>query len=432
MLPARDAARGAELTEEARERSAERERAAGGADWPGEPDERSAAPGRAARLPPARGEAAVVGVLRPAAEDAGGAGATRTPRRSADSNSRTTWRSREDKQSCVYPLRFPPQQHKIGAGDAIDPATEQRSTVTEVDDAAGLLWMHRGAKAHEKPLPRALIPGHPFARDEQRDALRRFAQRVIDAGVQRAGRARCELLELAPASSARRRFLEGDRRRARASASRHSTSRVLFIQGPPGSGQDVHGRAGDRRPAASGRRVGVAATAHKAIHNLLDEIEEVATAGASSFRGLKKSSATTPSRATRSDHIEPRRTTTPTFEAARRASAPRRHGWLWAREGMRERGRRAVHRRGRPGRARRRARDGPGGARASSSSATHSSSPTSRRAPTRAAPARPSSSTCSATRDDDPPGSRRVPRPHLAHAPRRLPLRVRGDVRGAA
>ena len=40
---------------------------------------------------------------------------------------------------------------------------------------------------------------------------------------------------------------------------------------------------------ANGKRVGIAAQSHKAIHNLLDEIEKVARETGLSFRGLKKS-----------------------------------------------------------------------------------------------------------------------------------------------
>jgi uncharacterized protein len=40
-----------------------------------------------------------------------------------------------------------------------------------------------------------------------------------------------------------------------------------------------------------GRRVGVAATSHEAIHNLLAEVEEAAAEEGLRFRGLKKASA---------------------------------------------------------------------------------------------------------------------------------------------
>ena len=65
----------------------------------------------------------------------------------------------------------------------------------------------------------------------------------------------------------------------------------LVIQGPPGTGKTWTGARLVVDLIRRGRRVGVAATSHKAIHNLLDQIEEAAETERVSFRGLKKSSA---------------------------------------------------------------------------------------------------------------------------------------------
>ena len=99
-----------------------------------------------------------------------------------------------------------------------------------------------------------------------------------------------------------------------------------------------------------------------------------------------------------SDHIE---SSTKNARLPRRsggAPAPRRHRLALGARGDARGGRRPLRRRGRPGRARRRPRGLPRARRASSSSATLSSSLTSRRAPIPAAQAARFSSTCSATR----------------------------------
>ena len=62
----------------------------------------------------------------------------------------------------------------------------------------------------------------------------------------------------------------------------------LFIQGPPGTGKTWTGARIVVDLIRRGRRVGVAATSHKAIHNLLDEIERAAREEGVSIRGLKK------------------------------------------------------------------------------------------------------------------------------------------------
>ncbi|HXH97737.1 MAG TPA: ATP-binding protein, partial [Gaiellaceae bacterium] len=66
--------------------------------------------------------------------------------------------------------------------------------------------------------------------------------------------------------------------------------RHLFVQGPPGSGKTYSGARLIVHLLARGKRVGVSATSHKAIHNLLREVEAVARAEGVRFRGLKKAS----------------------------------------------------------------------------------------------------------------------------------------------
>ena len=64
----------------------------------------------------------------------------------------------------------------------------------------------------------------------------------------------------------------------------------LFIQGPPGTGKTWTGARLVTELMRRGRRVGVAATSHKAIHNLLEEVEKAAAEEGLRFRGLKKAS----------------------------------------------------------------------------------------------------------------------------------------------
>src|SRR5207245_1488581 len=70
--------------------------------------------------------------------------------------------------------------------------------------------------------------------------------------------------------------------------------RHLFIQGPPGSGKTYTGARLIVHLLARGKRVGVASTSHKAIHNLLRAIEEAAREDGVTFKGLKKSSIGNP------------------------------------------------------------------------------------------------------------------------------------------
>ncbi len=185
-------------------------------------------------------------------------------------------------QSYLHPLRFPPQQHKIAPGVAVDPETQKGYEIPRVDDDAGLVWLKRGKRSVDKPLPRALIPPKPIPQTAQEAALRRLAEAIA------APRLRAERRVRPAAAAAAARCAA---RRSRSTSPRSGPS-ALFIQGPPGSGKTYTGARLICSLLRAGRRVGVAATSHKAIANLLEEVEEAADDF--EFRGLKKSGGGNP------------------------------------------------------------------------------------------------------------------------------------------
>jgi uncharacterized protein len=199
-----------------------------------------------------------------------------------------------DKRSLVYTLSFPAQQHKLAAGDApIDPATKKSAgTIAAIDDASGTLKLRRGAGRRDDPLPRALIPGGPYNTGVQQDALARLASSVL--ANDEAYRASRDILARTPPRIGSRTPGEPiqttDIARQR-ELTRKLDSSYLFIQGPPGTGKTWTGARVITELMRHGRRVGVTATSHKAIHNLLDEVERAAAEEGLSFHGLKKSSA---------------------------------------------------------------------------------------------------------------------------------------------
>jgi hypothetical protein len=64
----------------------------------------------------------------------------------------------------------------------------------------------------------------------------------------------------------------------------------LLVQGPPGAGKTYSSARAIVELIAAGRRVGVASNSHKAINNLLTEVEKVALERGVRFSGVKKSS----------------------------------------------------------------------------------------------------------------------------------------------
>jgi uncharacterized protein len=80
--------------------------------------------------------------------------------------------------------------------------------------------------------------------------------------------------------------------------------RHLVVQGPPGSGKTWLGGRLIVHLLGAGQRVGVASTSHKAIHNVLDAVEDAAAEAGLVFRGLKKASGGNPESEYRSANVE--------------------------------------------------------------------------------------------------------------------------------
>ena len=187
-------------------------------------------------------------------------------------------------KSLVWAFTFPAQQHHLVEGDGVfDPATGgSAGTIEAFDDEAGTLSLRRGPKLEDVPLPEALIPGGPIPTPEQQGALRRLARSVL-AGDQ-GFLASKSILVREPFPAA----LPQDDLAAAKELVAALAGRQLVIQGPPGTGKTYTGARLAVHLMRLGRRVGVTATSHKSIENLVSEIESAAREEKFTFRGLKK------------------------------------------------------------------------------------------------------------------------------------------------
>jgi uncharacterized protein len=192
----------------------------------------------------------------------------------------------------AYRLLFPAQQHKLAPGDApVDPATKKGAgRIEDVDDETGVLVLRRSRTLTSTSLPRALIPSEPYRTPEQRAALARLAASVrSDDG--RYSALRDILARARPRLSVPRAVIQTTAPHELCDLAASLDGGCLFIQGPPGTGKTWTGAQIVVDLIRRGRRVGVASTTHKAIHNLLDEIVRTAARAGVGFRGLKKSSS---------------------------------------------------------------------------------------------------------------------------------------------
>ena len=160
--------------------------------------------------------------------------------------------------------------------------------LVEIDDTNGRLRLLRGPRLGPIPLPEAVVSGGPLEDRTQREAVLRVAESIrADDGRYPAllailGRARPSIRGLAAGG----RVQSTDLSEMKALALGLDAS-YLFLQGPPGTGKTWTGARIVVHLLAHGRRIGIAAQSHKAIHNLLTEIEKVARSGGVRFKGSR-------------------------------------------------------------------------------------------------------------------------------------------------
>ncbi len=203
-------------------------------------------------------------------------------------------------RSWAYTLTYPAQEQKIGAGQGTaDPATgKSPGAIIEVDREARRLVLKRGRSFEGVDLPEAIIPKSAYKTDDQEDALLRLGRSLL------AGDRRYPALE----SVLRREPFELPIQTSNLGEMKKLVlgldGRHLVIQGPPGSGKTWTSGRLIAHLIAHGKRVGVASTSHKSIHNLLDAVEDAAAELGLDYRGLKKASGGNPESEYASAHIE--------------------------------------------------------------------------------------------------------------------------------
>jgi uncharacterized protein len=197
-------------------------------------------------------------------------------------------------RSEIHRYRFPPQEHGIRS-DARDPATEKSpGVIVEIDDANGFIHLKRGRNS-EVPHPAALVPLDQVPDKVLRESILRVADEVIDHALTGGFPARSAvdlLLRIPPrvaGGGATELMIAGE---APLDAATRLVTQldgtVLPIQGPPGSGKTFTAAAMVVRALDQGKRVGVTATSHKVISNLLTAVCEAADRAGVRLAGIQK------------------------------------------------------------------------------------------------------------------------------------------------
>ncbi len=184
----------------------------------------------------------------------------------------------KSKNSFIHTYAFPEQPHHIDGSVKCPYTRSTAGSIVSIDDER----RHVRIKLNKNIVPgelRAVIPGGPIVNNEQRKALARIARSYLEG----------TLAERWPATRA---LLLAEPQRVDLATPAEMVPLLngsyLFVQGPPGSGKSTKGASVIVDALASGKRVGIVAKGHKAVHHLLHKVEEVASERGVSFTGLKK------------------------------------------------------------------------------------------------------------------------------------------------
>ncbi len=203
-------------------------------------------------------------------------------------------RSPEDR-NLVYTYTFPPQEHRLPFKGCYDPYSRKGAgEIISIDGTKRELKI-KLTKSIEPRALRALIPGTPIPQHKKRAAMERIAQAYVAGTLQTHHPATLQmLLARAPALKSGGAVQPEHVTPASVSSVIGNLDRgALFVQGPPGSGKTTAGAYAIVDLLQAGKRVGVVAQSHKAVHNLLRKVEEVAKERTFRFHGCHKDSATT-------------------------------------------------------------------------------------------------------------------------------------------
>jgi uncharacterized protein len=224
----------------------------------------------------------------------------------------------QEKQSRLWRYTFEPQDTRVVVGKQIVDIDDHESagTVAELDSVAGYIVVKRKADPKHS---RAFGPQKPIPDD------------VLRAAIAEAGQALLEGRHCLGHALLRRRVPPGTKVRPGETASAAVLrvghildGTVLAVQGPPGSGKTTTGAQLIRALLKDGKTVGVTATSHAVIGNLLKEVGE---------RALQKCG---PAEHCGSDDVELTSSNNAVAAALGSGSVQLVGGtaWLWASEAM--------------------------------------------------------------------------------------------------
>ena len=207
-------------------------------------------------------------------------------------------RPETEERSLVYTFKFPPQEYKLRVGNLVVNVTgmETAGTIVELDEDRCIVKIRRSAGKEPLPVRFSAGPSGPINSQGIRSAIYRYADRVIKKPGET--HAATELLSRRPprihGKAAGEPIVTSQNVQAETlqavAGLNHS---YLFIQGPPGSGKTYVSSHVIVELLKRGKKIGITSNSHKAIHNLLERVVNVAVEKNVYFHGVKKATRST-------------------------------------------------------------------------------------------------------------------------------------------
>lgn len=204
------------------------------------------------------------------------------------------YKKNEKDRNEVHTFAYPEQQHTFSVGDKpfCPEINGHVGEIVSIDHDTNMLHI-KLSKAISASNITSLIPDKPLATTAQKNALVRLAEEYLAQGADRPSATHDLLLARIPRLKNHEPGASIQPERVTTEAIMHVIEALddsyLVIQGPPGTGKTTKAASIIVDLLAKGQRIGILASKHKTIHNLLHKIEEVAERRKVRFRGLKKS-----------------------------------------------------------------------------------------------------------------------------------------------
>ena len=199
-----------------------------------------------------------------------------------------------EEQSLIYTYAFTPQEYKIREGDRVInvKTLERTGTVIEIQENPFLISIKRRAMDERLPTNLSIGPSGPIDNKILRSAIYRYASRVL--AITSRFDVATELLQqnlprISGVKTGDEIIQSNNVERETLKAIKNLNSSYLFVQGPPGSGKTYTISKIIVELLNQDYKIAVAANSHKAIHTLLEKIENVAIEKEVKFLGIKKS-----------------------------------------------------------------------------------------------------------------------------------------------